>query len=162
MRGVGRLSRHSYKKSTLIKIHQINTMLINVYRPPDCKAMKFSQVIETIKSILNNTELNDTSAPSILMVGDFNFPFIQWPQGKIYMRDEEPSSMSSEKEQAKMLLEWAEANLLEQKISTATRKENILDLVFTNKEDLIQDYETIINSKLSDHKLMIKTSKNLI
>ena len=58
---------------------------------------------------------------------------------------------SSEKEQGRALLDWAEKNFMEQKVVTATRKDNILDLVFTNTEDFVTSYEMIVNSRLSDH-----------
>ena len=89
------------------------------------------------------------------MVGDFNFPFIQWPSRRIYSREDDPGAMSSEKEQGKMLLEWSDMNFMEQRINTATRKENILDLVFTNTEQLVERYETIVNSILSDHNTIL-------
>ena len=54
-----------------------------------------------------------------------------------------------------MLIDWTEENFMDQKIVTATRKENVLDLVFTNTENMITSYETIVNSKLSDHNTLI-------
>ena len=70
--------------------------------------------------------------------------------------------MSSEKEQGKALLEWTEKNFMEQKVTTATRKDNILDLVFTNNENFVLNHEIIINSRLSDHntvKINLNTEK---
>ena len=62
--------------------------------------------------------------------------------------------MSSEKQQGKMLLDWSDKNFMEQLINTPTRKGNILDLVFTNSNSLINDYSTIVNSKFSDHNIL--------
>ena len=62
--------------------------------------------------------------------------------------------MNSEKEQAKMMLDWAEQNFLEQQINSATRKNNILDLVFTNSNSLINGYTTIVNKSFSDHNIL--------
>ena len=67
--------------------------------------------------------------------------------------------MASEKQQAKLLLEWAEQNFMEQYIHTATRKGNILDLVFSNSNTLIDNYSTIVNKQFSDHNIL-KVSLN--
>ena len=49
------------------------------------------------------------------MLGDYNFPFIQWPSKTIY-RNQEPEERASEKVQGKMLLDFAESNFMEQYI----------------------------------------------
>ena len=86
--------------------------------------------------------------------GDYNFPFIKWPSVRIYSREEEPNHMSSEKLQAKLLIKWAEKNFMNQIINTPTRKGNILDLVFTNSNSLINGYSTIVNANFSDHNIL--------
>ena len=91
---------------------------------------------------------------TVMTTGDFNFPFIKWPEKEIYSRNENPQNMASEKVQAKMLLDWAESNFLEQIILTATRGGNILDLVFTNSATLIDSYSTIVNKRFSDHNIL--------
>ena len=96
-------------------------------------------------------EREDIKTKTTLALGDYNFPFIQWPNKRIYSRDEEPAKMASEKAQAKKLLDWAEDNFMEQFVHTATRKDNILDLVFSNSNDIINGYSTIINKQFSDH-----------
>ena len=95
-----------------------------------------------------------------MVLGDFNFPFIQWPSRKIYSRDQEPATMASEKVQGQMLLDWAESLFMEQYILTPTCKGNILDLVFTNSHSLISGYSTIVNSCFSDHNIL-KINLNL-
>ena len=62
--------------------------------------------------------------------------------------------MSSEKSQAKLLLNWAEENFMEQVIRSPTRGKNILDLVFTNCSDIVLGYSTIVNKKFSDHNIL--------
>ena len=62
--------------------------------------------------------------------------------------------MSSEKKQGKMLLDWAEMNFLEQYIHTPTRKDNILDLVFTDSPNLIRGYETVVSKRFTDHNIL--------
>ena len=85
-------------------------------------------------------------------MGDFNF--LRWPSKRIYSREEEPEHKDKEKEQAKLLLEWAEHNFMEQVITSPTRKGNILDLVFTNSSNLVNNYTTIVNIAFSDHNIL--------
>ena len=72
----------------------------------------------------------------------------------MYSRDQNPNQMASEKVQGQMMLDWAENNYMEQYIVTPTRKNNILDLVFSNSPNLINGYFTIVNKKNSDHNIL--------
>ena len=94
------------------------------------------------------------AAKTLMVTGDYNFPFISWPSKQIYSREQDPEQMSSEKRQAKLLLNWAEENFMEQVIQTPTRGKNILDLVFTNTSELVSGYSTIVNKKFSDHNIL--------
>ena len=109
---------------------------------------------ETLKKCQEVIESDDEKAKTICAVGDFNFSFIQWPSKTIYSREEEPENKSSEKIQAKMMLNWAEQNFFEQHIKSATRKNNILDLVFTNSNSLVNGYTTIVSKSFSDHNIL--------
>ena len=91
---------------------------------------------------------------TVLALGDYNFPFIEWPSRKMYSRDQNPNNMASEKVQGQMLLDWAESNYMEQYFNTPTRKDNILDLVFSNSPNLINGYVTIVNKNFSDHNIL--------
>ena len=62
--------------------------------------------------------------------------------------------MSSEKMHAKIMLDWAEQNFFETHMNSATRKGNILDLVFSNSNSLINGYTTIVNTSFSDHNIL--------
>ena len=57
----------------------------------------------------------------------------------------------SQKRQAEKLLAFSEEFFLDQVIKKPTRNQNILDLCFTNDHFLFHNYQTIINSNLSDH-----------
>ena len=65
----------------------------------------------------------------------------------------------SEQIDAARLLELTESLFCQQTITKATRINNVLDLIFTNNEDLISDI-TISESGISDHKL-ITTNLNI-
>ena len=60
--------------------------------------------------------------------------------------------MASEKVQAQMLHDWADQNFFDQFVQTATRKGNILDLIFS--DTLINSYSTIVNKTFSDHNIL--------
>ena len=44
---------------------------------------------------------------------------------------------------------------MSQSVRVPTREDNILDLILVNSPELIKDIETVVNSKLSDHNLII-------
>ena len=94
----------------------------------------------------------DAKVKDILMMGDFNLPCISWQNGKIYNR--EVANKSKEKQQAEILVNFAEENFMENYIKTATRGKNTLDLVLTNNHKLVNNYKTTVNNKLSDHYLL--------
>ena len=137
-------------ESQVLEIKQLDMFLVNIYRPPNSPQQLFEDTLQKCQDIIEKAG----EAKTLLALGDFNFPFIQWPRKKIYSRDQEPRHMASEKVQGQMLLDWAEALFMEQYILTPTRKGNILDLVFTNSQSLIGSYSTIVNHSFSDHNLL--------
>ena len=142
-------------ESQVLEIKELELLLINIYRPPNSIKELFEDTLNRCQEIIDQVmEKEDIKSKNLLAVGDYNFPFIQWPSRRIYSREEEPEHMSSEKQQGKMLLDWSDKNFMEQFINTPTRKGNILDLVFTNSNRLINDYSTIVNSKFSDHNIL--------
>ena len=137
-------------ESQVLEVIELQTILVNIYRPPNSPRQLFLEVLERCQAVLDG----QPRARSVLVFGDYNFPFIRWPEGSIYTREQEPQLMASEKEQGKRLMEWANENFMEQIVTTATRKESIIDLVFTNTENIVNSYETIINNRFSDHNIL--------
>ena len=94
-----------------------------------------------------------------MVVGDFNFPFLKFQEDGNFVDQKCNkcigeyicSHTSSEKRQAQMLLDFSNEFFMDQYIRKPTRNRNILDLCFTNDHFLIHNYQTIVNSKLSDH-----------
>ena len=68
---------NSYCDSLVLEIHKLNLIVINIYRPPKCPKILFNQTLEAIKVLLQNIESGEASK-DILLLGDFNFPFIKW------------------------------------------------------------------------------------
>ena len=143
---------NSYCESIAIKVKTLETLVICTYRPPDSTYELFKEALENCQEAINQTMKENLQVRNILYFGDFNFPNISWPSGSIYGSGQENrENKSEENKQADLLLEFAEENFLDQIVGTPTRGKNILDLVFTNNPQLINFYNIILNSKLSDH-----------
>ena len=66
--------------------------------------------------------------PTIIINGDFNLPVITWHPLSIY------GGSAADRTQSEALLQLMEEFMLEQKLTTATRGSNILDLFITNNQ----------------------------
>ena len=64
-------------------------------------------------------------------------------------------SLSEDKFQAQVLLNMCDTWNLIQFVRVPTRENNILDLILVNSSEMIRDIEVIVNSKFSDHNLLI-------
>ena len=138
-------------------------MLVNIYRPPNCPEILFTQTLEYTSSFFRNLEEQEQCSNTYLVVGDFNFPFSKFSENGNFTESIKKcencalnlldfcSHISSQKRQAERLQAFSDEFFLNQYIKKPTRNRNILDLCFTNDHFLIHDYQTIINSKLSDH-----------
>jgi hypothetical protein len=58
----------------------INLLLVILYRPPNCTNGQFDEIIQIIK---HEISILSSPTPDILIMGDFNFPFMKWPHGTI-------------------------------------------------------------------------------
>ena len=147
-------------ESQILEVKELGLTLVNIYRPPNSPSQLFEETLEKCQTSIDEIMESESKSKTLLVVGDFNFPFIKWPNKKIYLREQEPEQQNSEKKQGKLLLDWAEVNFLEQYICSPTRRGNILDLVFSNSSVLINGYSMIINFNFSDHNIL-KLSLNL-
>ena len=154
---------NSYCDVQILHIPQLNLIITNVYRPPNCPESMFVQTLQKVSSSLRSIE--SQKAHDYLILGDFNFPFLNFKGSDIFdinenvlkntckhcIEIEHCSHTTSERRQAQNLLNLASEFFLQQHISKPTRKHNILDLVFTNNHYLINNYHMIVNNHLSDH-----------
>ena len=69
----------------------------------------------------------------IVVCGDMNFPFINWPEGNFIGRG---SSIEKAKFQADMFLNFAENDGLSNIIQEPTRSNTILDLFMISKTEM--------------------------
>ena len=122
-----------------------NLIIILLYRPPD----EINNSTEKLNNITNMiTDYIKEKKEDILLIGDFNFPKINWESNRPAGRT------SKEKAQAELLLGLMNENSMTQLVNEPTRLNNILDLVITNNTQMVHSVNcspTII----SDHKAVI-------
>ena len=112
-----------------------------LYRPPDTRDDEFLEMCRTLTNKLN--ELG-TPLPEILVLGDFNFPNVNW---------EMDSCIIGNNSQLKTLNEFTETFYLQQLIKAPTRVNNILDLVWSNNADSITVID-VTPTCISDHNVI--------
>ena len=117
-----------------------NLVLVNVYKPPRADLTAFTEIMNQINQKI--TDLG-TPLPSIIMVGDFNLPDVDWT-----------STTSDTNTQGRPLLKMMEELALEQLVDVPTRGDHILDLYITNREDWVSKVDATFVSGLSDHNVV--------
>ena len=122
----------------------INTIMINIYRPPTCSEQKFKEMLADLSATLDKIS---PPMPTVVMCGDFNFPIINWETGNTV------GGTLEMQRQAAALLEFMRVHCLQQMISEPTRQQNILDLFLTNAPEIVGNIE-VLNTVISDHKLI--------
>ena len=125
-----------------------------VYRPSDTKSHEFNPILSEIQSILQNLEKPE---PTIILRGDLNFPFVKWKrlQDNSCSWEYKPhtNATADEKQQFEKLYEICSNYFMLQMIEEPTRKENTLDLMFTNEVNLVTMVE-VTKSSYSDHDII--------
>ena len=153
----------SYEKCEMvaIKIPEIQTINIVIYRPPKTKMQEFDIILNKIKEIFSKLSKPD---PTIILSGDFNFPFVKWKRlpnnSCAWEYISNTNATADEKHQFERLMDICDNQCLLQIIDESTREENTLDLIFTNETSLVTMIE-VNKTKLSDHNI-IEVSTNYI
>lgn len=104
-----------------------------VYRPPNQTEQNDIQMLEDINATIKNQ--------GTILVGDFNYPGINWNQ--------HTSDTEGEK-----LLNFIDDKFYSQKVDKPTRGNNFLDLVICSDEDLIGKLEVGDKFSTSDHHII--------
>merc|ERR1712121_58840 len=124
---------HNNCKMVAIHIPEIQTINIAVYRPPKTKKQVFDKILDELEKILKSVE---KSKQTIIISRDFNLPFVIWKRmesgGCMWDIKSISNATTKEKLQFKRFNDICEEHCLIQIIEEATRKENTLDLVYTN------------------------------
>ena len=137
----------------ILEVEDLNLHIVTIYRPPDTTCDKFQPCLSEVEQYLKQI----SSSGNIMLLGDFNFPFLKWKEVEdsvIYSIVS--GSTKDEQNQAQALLNIADYFFLSQVITEPTRLENTIDLVFTNNPDLLTNINIQKVSKhLSDHNEII-------
>ena len=127
----------------ILRLHKPALIIILMYRPPNCLPEDFNDIISRSRAIILSMS---SPLPNIIMLGDFNFPDINWLNPDYNCPNASP------------LILFSDCLFLNQQVSAPTRKSNILDLIFS-PDDFINCID-ITDSVNSDHRII--TAKTLI
>ena len=137
-------------------VPSLKLALVTVYRPPSCPTDKFIDVIDHVRNWLEAFENDGQLFPSVILTGDFNFPFMNcWDLSDTTGLRSRSGIQSQDRLQAIHLLELMDSFMLEQTVTEATRNLAVLDLCLTNNPELIASTQSVENDIISDHKTMI-------
>ena len=124
----------------------MSTIVINVYRPPNTSYSSFNALLQKVQEYLDDVMCERYY--DIDIMGDFNFPNIEWVSHTCI-----PSQGREQYESAEALLNFINHNMLTQVIDKPTRNGNILELFLTNNDRIIRNID-VQETKLSDHDLV--------
>ena len=77
---------NSVCESLVLKVKTLDLLLVTIYRPPDSSLAEFKDAINVCKETIDRAMENDPKLTTILQLGDYNFPFISWPDKSIYKK----------------------------------------------------------------------------
>merc|ERR1711989_235461 len=139
------------------EVEELNIGVINIYRPLSSDKDSFNEILQKVRKWTSQTQRE------IILLGDLNFKSMNaWIESdKDGLREDivgkKKTQWGRELTQAIDLLEFIEDNGLIQWVAEETRKDSILDLVFTNSMSM-RGTEIIKNSvEFSDHNTVIST-----
>ena len=124
----------------------MSTIVINVYRPPNASYSSFNALLQKAQGYLD--DVMGEKYYDINIMGDFNFPNIEWVSHTCI-----PSQGREQNESAEALLNFIDHNMLTQVVDIPTRNGNILELFVTNNDRIIRNID-VQETKLSDHGLV--------
>ena len=147
----------------VVMIHQLNTVLIVAYRPPNTRLSEFSEMLSKLDAILQDLP---TPTPTITMMGDFNFPksSIVWSR-----LDGEDSDLvplvanhrvgntvegKQDRLQAARFCDLLVRHCLIQQVDKPTHGTEILDLIMTNNHDLVSSVSVEPWPRFTDHNIV--------
>ena len=149
----------------VVKVHQLDTVVCVVYRPPDTRIEEFSGLLKCLDDTLSNLA---SPAPTVILMGDINLPrtCIKWQYSDDGLlvpivaghREGETVGGKQDRLQAQQLIDLSTKHSLLQVVDQATHAVEILDLVFSNNCDLVSSIAVEDWTAFTDHKLVIANS----
>ena len=148
----------------MVQVHQLDTIVTVVYRPPDTALSEFTPILKKIECELDNLP---APTPNITLMGDLNFPssVITWQvmEGILLpkvagFREGSDGEGQKVREQASNLCDLAVKYHLTQHVDAATRESEILDLVWSSNPDLISSIQVDTFPDITDHSVVTATT----
>ena len=154
---------NSYVELACSFIPSQDLAIIALYRPPDTPAQKFVEALAVTDKWIDLIIKKRKKIPNIFFARDFNFPVMgQWTvhdmdssTSKATTRAAKTKDLGNTSDQISKLIDIIHNNAFTQIVNIPTRLENILDLVFVNNTNLVDNIEAIENIVVTDHKLII-------
>ena len=128
-----------------VMVKELRLAMAIVYRPPRCPTQYFEEVMERLRTTLASC---DRPAPEIVILGDFNLPHVDWDSRMVN------GGRSDERFQAELIFSLMDEHCLNQEVEEPTRRQNKLDLVFSNNSELVQSI-SVQTSVITDHNIVI-------
>ena len=145
-----------------VYVHQLNTLVAVLYRPPDTKFSEFMPVLYKLDNLLS-TELEDP-LPKVVLMGDFNFQdrTVSWSRSDdgllvpLVHGHRQPSASDGPqvRQQAAKLCEVVLKHSLLQQVDQVTHGKEVLELIFSNNEDLVSSVSVEAWPSFTDHNLV--------
>ena len=135
----------SYCSAIFVKFSTLKLGVFVMYRPPEAPNEKFNCALNFVKGCIEE-ELDRSF--QVCLVGDLNFPNIDWKTEKVLSGQTVQSRHS-----ALELLNFLNHKFLNQYVNQPTRGSNILDIFCTDNSSLVQSV-SVSPSELSDHFLV--------
>ena len=107
-------------------------MNIVVYRPPDTHSVEFADAMDKIKKLLGDMV---SPEPSVIITGDFNFPFIEWKRGELNACKWKMKTYNNAKEDEK------KANPTDKNNTDENHSSKSFIIMFTNLVPMILAYD---------------------
>ena len=145
----------------MVHIHQLDTVVCLVYRPPDTRLEEFTGLLQNLDNTLSQLS---SPTPTVILMGDFNLPKSciswRWSEEGIVVplvaghREGETVGGKQDRLLANQLIDLSSKYCLLQEIDRLTHAVELLDLVFTNNCDLVSS--TVVEDwpSFTDHRLV--------
>ena len=129
----------------ILKLQNPSIIMIIIYRPPSCQILLLLLCLDCdFIDVISRTEQYILTIlaplPNIKLLGDFNFPLINW------------SNPNSQCPLSCPFFHLSDHLFLSQQVAKPTRNSNILDLIFS-PNDLINSID-ICDTFISDHRML--------
>ena len=135
----------NYTESVMVYLQKSKLIVIVIYRAPNTPSNSFRNCLESVQTFIETHKDGD-----VIMMGDFNFRFLDWPTETI----NKFGIPQEEQDQATVFLNFTHKHLLTQMVEENTRKDkSLLDLILTTDCEMIHSIN-IERNQMSDHDLV--------